>query len=97
MMPLILTPKRSEREGRGDILARSESRNAWRRTRIRNLPEAVSYENVGEEAGMDGGDPQAAVDDCGGGSAGKPPPVREPQTCHFYLPNQVNFENHFFA
>ena len=33
---------------------------------------------VGEEAGMIGGDPQAAVDDCGMGSAGKPPPVKGP-------------------
>jgi hypothetical protein len=48
--------------------------------------------NVGEEVGMEGGDRQAAVDDCGRG-AGKPPPIKELHTCHFYLLDQVNFEN----
>jgi hypothetical protein len=65
--------------------------------RIGNSPEVVWGVNVGDEAGMDGCDRQAAVDDFGWGCAGKLPPVKEPPTSHFYLLNQVNFENHCVA
>jgi len=93
LMSLILSPNRIECDGRRDFLARSQGWNAWRETRMRNSPEVVS--NAGDGAGMDGCDRHTAVGDGDNrGCAGKLPPIKEPQTCHFYLLNQVNFENH---
>jgi hypothetical protein len=97
LLPLILSPNRCERNGRGDILARSQGRHTWRRTRIHNSPEFVSSVDVGDKAGMDGCDRQPAVDDCRKGSSGKPSPAKEPHMCHFYLLDQVNFENRWVA
>ena len=93
-MSLILSPNQSERDGRGDILARSHGRSVWQGARMSNCPEFVSSVDAGDGAGIDSCDRQAATDDCGRGCAGNPPPAKEPHTCHFYLLNQVNFENH---
>ena len=70
-----------------DILARSEGRHDWRETRIRDFPEVISNVNVCGEAGVDGCNRATAVDNGGRACAGKPPPAKEPQTCHFCLPN----------
>ena len=57
-------------------------------------PEVVSNADAGDGADMDGCDRHAAAGDGDRGYAGKLPPIKEPYTCHFYLLNQVKFENH---